>query len=295
MKKFIYFISKIIIGLYISAYLIDTAFDYIFTKYSKRNKFNILNNKEYDLALFGNSRIDGNIIPQLIDSTLGISCINVGGAALYPVDILASLRLYIYKNKVPKIIIVQIDDTFNYENSSFLGRQVFLPYYKSNILSDYYNYCEDSKYYRIPLYRYNKYRDLGWRELYKIIINNSNELFQVHSGYRKRDRERVNITNEQISWDYPNKINTHIQSIIDLCERQNIKLIFLTSPVYGRLNQNVCNEFDEKFDNYINQSQLIDDIEYFVDRSHVNHQGAIIQTLHLIEEIKKLGFNQFHN
>ena len=288
MKIFLFSFIKIIIGIYISALFLDNIFDYIFTKYSKRNAFNILENKTYDLVVIGDSRAQGNIIPEIIDSALNISSINVASPALYPVDILAGIELYISKNKTPKFILIELGETYKFKSASKLGRQQFLPYYKSNILSNYYNYCEDSKYYNIPLYRYIKYRDIGWRELYKILINNHNNIFELGKGYRKVEVIGTDILNTNINWGKAQRMNIHIQSIIDLCKSNNIFLIFFTSPVYGEFDQNLCNYFDAKINNYINQSKLIANINYFADRTHVNHKGAIIQTLHLIEGMKKL-------
>ena len=287
MKLFFKKITFIFICVCILAFIADRFFDYYYINFSNRTVINSIK-KDYDILILGDSRVKGNIIPSQLDSSLGMSSINLGIPSSNPLEILTMLKLYLHYFGKPKIVLVEIYNRINQLSADKLSRQGFLQYYNSDIISSYFNYSEDVKFYKIPLYRYTKYRDLGWREFYKTIFKNYNSSFLNDKGYAPRDYKEfdnnfINTKNAKLDLN-----NLHIDSIISLCDNEEIKLVFFTSPVFLNQNSDLINKLERYLPNYLNQTDIIKEKKYFNDNTHVNHDGAKIQTTHLSKYIKTI-------
>jgi len=278
MKLFFTKIGIIFIFVLMFAFIADRVFDYFFIYFSDRKIVNNIDG-DYDLIVLGNSRAKHNVIPNQLDTLLNISSANLGLPGSHPADLLYMLKYYLYFNKKPKIILVEIYEYFNELNANQISRQEFLQYYNSNIISSYFNYCEDNTFYNIPLYRYVKYRDLGWREFYKTIIKNRNKSFIKDKGYAPLYKKLSNdIIINKYNFDESILYNKHLDEIIKICRQNNIELIFFSSPVFSNHNYKLINILENYLPNYYNQTELLKEKMYFKDNMHINHRGAIIQT-----------------
>ena len=288
MNNFLKKITSIFICVFILAFITDKFFDYFYMNFSNRKVFNSIK-KDYDMLVLGDSRVKHNIIPSLLDSSLGISSINLGIAGSNPLEALTMLKLYLHHFRKPKIIAVEVYNKIHFISSDVLSRQQFLQYYNSDIISSYFNYSEDVKFYQIPLYRYTKYRDLGWREFYKTLLKNYNSSISNNKGYSPLDykefKENIIELNNNEKLDLN---NLHIDSLISLCNDEGIKLIFFTSPIYSNKNSELLNQLEAYLPNYLNQIDILKEKKYFKDNIHVNHEGAKVQTNHLSKYIKTI-------
>ena len=291
MRKFLVNIVKLMALVFIMAFAGDRILDIIFVEVSKRGsiysaiKTNQI--KKPELLVIGNSRVAYNIVPKILEETLPFHCYNLGFSAANPVDLVALIELYSSLKGFPKVILVQLDDTFTDTLASELARQIFLPYYHHNILAHYYPKCEDERFYNLPLFRYMKYRDISWREGIKIAVNNkpqdlnSGEISYIKRSFSERRKDRIS------QFDLtPSGINDEITVLQSLCRANNIELVFFTSPVYSlRHNSPLVNYFKSSFANYIDQSTLLVSKDHFADYTHVNEQGAILQSKDLADRL----------
>ncbi len=128
-----------------------------------------------------------------------------------------------------------------------------------------------------------KERDLG-----KFQASNRNRL--------KEDIEQRRKNKKQRSLEYSSVEKKYLFSIIDFCNRNNVKLIFINTPLHPEYTKKkakelqVLNEFYNsnlskfKFLNYSN-FDVPDDC--YQDLDHLNAKGAKLFTAHLVNEINK--------
>ena len=280
-------ILKYLFFFFILSFISDRALDQLFIKVSKRS-FMPIRNANFDILILGNSRANHNIIPKDLDSLLNKKSINLGRAYSNPLEILHTLKLYIHYNKPPQIVLVELYQNIVEENASNKGRARFLPFYNSGIIDDYYDYCDDKSYFDIPLYRYVFYPPIGWREHFKILFKNRNIYFKeglmgyAPLMYQYKKNSHTIIKQDKI------KISSHIAEIIKVCNQNNIKAVFFTSPILGEKNEKVIIKMENIFKNYLNQSNLLSNSQFFKDDTHVNHYGAKKQTYNMSKYLLKL-------
>ncbi len=104
--------------------------------------------------------------------------------------------------------------------------------------------------------------------------------------------ERIDTLNSTILPTDKHKIDA-VRDIISICQQKNIDLIFVFSPVWLIIEDNLrdtiipdlCSQNGITYLDMSNDSAFINNPEYFSDRNHLNDIGARVFSSLLIEKI----------
>ena len=293
MKHFLQFISKIILLLLLVALILDYGYSYVYSKSTGRNKIeNVINSKpkNYDVVILGSSRANNHFVTQLfIDEGLKAYNYGMSGSRLQESALL--LKLLLERNYTIKNIIVEIDLNINTEGYSDGTRALFMPYFKSSkTISSYYEQIlpqsEFNSFYYLPFYRYVNYdAQIGFRELFfsaikKPSANNKN------SGFYPLRKEGKNMKYDMSN--YSPKRNKDYELIKKLCDKNNINLIALTTPICENVkNRAYFVAVTILYPEIHNYENSVTANKYFASCGHMNETGAKVFTQKIIEDFFK--------
>lgn len=301
MKKPIITIVVFVTLVILSDYMFGTICNYLFvnakpntTTYRELYQYKEL---ESDVLMMGSSRMQHHYVSSIIEDSTNMSVYNLGkdGAGIY--------RSYAYlhfisRRKLPKLIIYDpyyYDLYFEYgitpeddviKQLKPLKIYAHDPFVRAMIKDISPN--EDIKLHS-NLYKYNSefVRLLRDKTTLRRTLEESNGYEPL---YRTLDYEPEQ-TNEILTIDN-NKIS-YIQKLINLCEDNNIKLVFTLSPMY-KFNiekyfiplMKLCHDNNIEFISFNNTELFNSHREYFQDQNHLNDTGARIYTEMLIKELR---------
>lgn len=288
MKKFITYSISIIILLITLLYISDFTYTLIYQKGKPRNKLQYilsLENKKYDIVFLGSSRVANHIDTKLFDSVSNKKAINLGvlGASLN--DNFLELKLLVKSNTI-KNLVLQIDDNYQYTNSTTMVSAGAVPFIRNEIIKNHLenNLNNFNKMYYLPFYRYaiNGHK-MGLRESFFTLISKKPRT-NPQTGYSPKFG---NYSNQTAS--LPSKIvknNTVLSEIVSVCKAEEINLILFTAP-YSRKMRNIeyIDKLKQRFPELIDMSRGYND-KLFYNYGHLNHKGAQIFTVDLYKQIK---------
>jgi hypothetical protein len=301
--KFNFFKILIFILLLFTA---DKAIGFICKKlYAGSNDFFIsklrhtLNAANEDVLILGSSRAEYHFIPGIIRDSTGLSVYNcgIGGADLLFSRIQLSESLKRYK---PKYIIIEASPSSFYIPNADNNRKMLLPFYKNDTLV--YNTLTNHRVFEkikfvSSIYPYNS-------TIVSLVKGFFKENTDSLNGFLPADgvidtAGMMNTVDESFSSSsLPPEKFIYLKQLIDVCEKNNIKLIVASSPVYlANINHDEMVEqiktFCGQFKNlvYVDYSKLEKTYmqqNFFKDNSHLNYDGAKIFSTVFAEDFKKI-------
>ena len=275
MKQFLKYIVILLSFTFISSLVLDALFTTVYHTGAYRNKLmwvRDMDNTTLDYVLLGSSRVNYSIKPNLIEAKTGKKGYNLGMNATNIVETIALFEEFLKQNKT-KTVYLQVDLQYIKETPDPIGEVAWLPYVHEEEVYNYFKqYDAAYSYYRyIPFYRYQKYAGrLGFREVISSALGGGYK-YPVSRGYMPL--EGVLQEDEEFIPDVTiTKENKLYQNLIQLCEQNDIKVYFFTSPYY-RLKDDF-QLLETYLPNYTNFSNHIEEQTYFSDQVHLNTEGA---------------------
>ena len=192
----------------------------------------ILDNPAYfDSFLFGSSRVAFINVADIP----GLHCYNMTYSLGVPREHRENLEVMIKKNIIPAVIMVGLDDISCYTDPKSHHNQLVRLPYPTDAVQNY-----------VAYYKFlSKYIALRVLDSIPIIISHKGDhltyrkQFYENGGASVEYMEKVTLGWEKISVYSPpfhdygiDNVIADIQSIIDLCDRNNIKLILFTNPLH---------------------------------------------------------------
>ncbi len=250
-----------------------------------------------DMLIFGSSRADHHYVPDVFEDSLHLSCYNTGRDGNY---ILFNYAVFksILQRYTPRLILFDISpEELYYDAAGYDHLSSLLPYYRSH--PEIRATVElRSPFERVKLissiYPFNSC-------LSNIIIGNM-ELNKA----RKMDRKGFTPLTHQITDSLMRKIDlsggsvdtnlmNSVLDIIQLCKRNNIRLIFIQSPIFGLVQPAKDSEMVENLAdmngvtcwNYFNDPDFLSKPRYFQDPYHLNEEGAIFFSGRVAKRLKE--------
>lgn len=302
-SKFIKFILIIIIIDFACGFIASQLFFSQKTGKFARSTYAI-NTSHEDILVLGSSHAHRHYVPEILEQTLHKTCYNAGadGQHLVYQNAIQEMTL---KRRIPKMIILNIDEFFLYKAPK--------AYDRLNDLHPYYNeFSTELK----PFLELNTgYADP--KLLFKAYQNNSTLIQivkyffipqQTHQGYRPLYGKMTpyKLENRQ---ENPTEI-IHIEEIDPIliqafkefilkAKTNNITLVFVTSPnlIEKDLSKNeslktikrIIKAEEIPFFDYINSEAFIGKLDLFYDHSHLNDDGARYFTEQVANQIKTLN------
>ncbi len=289
MKYFILFIFKLLIVLFVSAYILDFAYTYVYSKSSKRNKIeNIINAqpKTFDVIMLGSSRANNHFDAKIFQDN-GYKAFNFGMSGSVLEEAALMLQLMIEKKYIIKNIIVEIDLNIIANGSSKGTQARFMPFLRSEkTISNYYKsrIPEFKNLFYIPFYRYIAFdAEIGFREMcfslsHKSSKNLENFGFTPLVGHGENMQyDLTNVTPKQ---------NDSFDLIRQICKDNNINLFAVSTPMCKNVKGlNYFTKIKNIYPEVLNYENAITDDKYFSSCGHLNEEGAQILTTKILNDL----------
>ncbi|NGX84078.1 hypothetical protein [Aequorivita sp. KMM 9714] len=278
MRKFIKYIivlASILVG---SMYLLDSLYSWVYQNGAYRNKvmwIHDLKNENLDYIVFGSSRANNYVIPNIIHEKTGKRGLNLAIQASGPLEIKVAIKEYLKHNYTERIFI-QVDHSYNTEKPDKTGQLSWIPYMvEDEVYENFKPYGKEYQLFKyLPFYRYLMFDSrLGYRNVLLSILNkgldySESKGYTESTGTLKKD--------EPYKFSLVDTPNSHFLEINKICNAINIEVIYFTSPIYRpEGNFEIISNHLPK---YYNLSNVINDKRLFSDPSHVNKKGAKLFT-----------------
>lgn len=291
MKRFLKLTVLFIFILFIASLLLDVVFTTIISQSSERNKVeNVLHSfeKKYDVVIMGTSRANNHFVADLFEKK-GLKSFNYGisGSHLFETSLLLKLMM---ANKFQiKNLILEADLSICNEKRDEGTTARFMPYIHTNsIIKEHYKHESDFKQlYYVPFYRYIKFdAKIGFREVYEVLSKKpTNTLY--NKGYYPLISDKKGSMKNDISTLKVIR-NKYYEEIKKICNQNNINLIVVMTPMCK--NTKGLDYFDnvkKQYPEINNFENTVTDDRYFASCGHLNNEGAIIYTNHIINTFFK--------
>ncbi len=291
MKRFFKLTVLFVFILFIASLLLDVVFTTIISQSSERNKVeNIMHSfgKKYDVVIMGTSRANNHFVTNLFEKK-GLKSFNYGisGSHLFETSLL--LKVMIANKFQIKNLILEADLSICNEKRDEGTTARFMPYIHSNsIIKEHYkNELDYKQLYYLPFYRYIKFdAKIGFREVYEVLINKpTNTLY--NKGYYPLISDKKGSMKNDISTLKVIR-NKYYEAIKKICNQNNINLIVVMTPMCQ--NTKGLDYFDKvkkQYPEINNFENTVTDDRYFASCGHLNNEGAIIYTNHIINTFFK--------
>lgn len=275
MKKFLKYVFGALVLLYILLVFLDFLYTSIYehpvhARYKVSWLKNLKPNQEFDYAIFGSSRALFNLNPQQIKTETGLNGINLAYAASDNFEIKLMVKQFLKHQKTKKIFI-QVDDRYNREQFNTTAIVPWLPYIRENSIYKDILSVDSTAFYDkyVPFYRYMMNDSkLGFREI--VMCFTKPNKFEKTNGYTPLIGEMKN--DKHFTFELEDTSNKHLETIIEICKKEEIELYFFTAPYYEtQFNAEVLSKH---LPNYQDFSKSISDKDCFRDVNHLNKKGA---------------------
>lgn len=292
MKKFIYFLLKIIGLAYLTLVLLDVLYTTVYTKSAnKRNKISYLYDSKdlsYDVVFLGSSRVNNHFVPEVFNKA-GLKSYNFGLTRSRLEESALMLELMIERNYHIKTLILQVDLNINTNDHSEAIRSLFMPYlHQSETIRNYYHNIDEYPYLvYIPFYRYMHYdARTGFREFFKTAANEpTNQLYR--DGFYPLMENQHPLVPADLR-KYKPKRNIAYEKIKQLCADHGIHLIAMTTPICTEtLNREYFNQIKKVYPEILNFENTVTEDKYFSTCGHMNKDGAYKFTQVVLDSLFK--------
>jgi hypothetical protein len=286
MKRFFKHTVLFVFILFIASLLLDVIFTTIISQSSERNKVeNVMHSygKKYDVVIMGTSRANNHFVTDLFEKK-GLKSFNYGisGSHLFETSLL--LKLMITNKFQIKNLILEADLSICNEKRDEGTTARFMPYIHTNssIKEHYKNELDFKQLFYVPFYRYIKFdAKIGFREVYEVLSNKpTNTLY--NKGYYPLISDKKGSMKNDISTLKVIR-NKYYEEIKQICKQNNINLIVVMTPMCK--NTKGLDYFDnvkKQYPEINNFENTVTDDRYFASCGHLNNEGAIIYTNHII-------------
>jgi len=294
MKTFVKHILKIVLMLFVCAYMLDFGFTYVYRNSIPRTKFQYLRmqkNKNFDYIFLGSSRVENGVVANLIEEKTGKKTINLAlqGSNLSDVYFIQQLLLE-YKINCKKVFI-QVDEAFYTPNDFSINvKYESMPFINENsIISDFNKLSDKKEFWKntfLPFYRYNRFSSkIGFREFVASLLNIEKYEFIKDKGYFPLTE---NFKKNELDFAKPMHKNNFLDSIIRFNKQNKIDCVFYMAPykINTKKELSYLKNISNDIPNHYNFSNILQNDIYFKDSYHLNHKGAVAFTNILIEKLK---------
>ena len=256
-----------------------------------RNEY-IANKMDAPILIFGSSRAVHHYVPQYFRNHFGLDCYNCGQDGMGIILFYARYKM-ITERYIPKIIIYDVLSGFDLEkgdNYSYLGW--LKPYYeKQGVDSIFWNIAPNERYKMYSqMYRYNG-------KILQMLADNILIMREETDGYRPAygtmDYEPSRLS-DAVSVQFDSVKLYYWEKFIQECNEKGTKLFFTLSPFYGGSNAvdttySAIYDLSKKYNipviNYFNDTDIVNQKDYFMDSFHMNYQGAEVFSKKISEEL----------
>lgn len=260
-----------------------------------------------DIVILGNSRAAGSYHPLILDSILHVNSRNLGVSG-QPFGI-SWLRWELYRrnNRVPKLIIVNIDYNELGIITNGFEREQYYPYISDTLVKPYldlYGFSWADKY--VPMYRYRgdyKLIGIGLTEFFGIRHDTKGNYIKGYSNPNEAwngEKLETVLKDGNIKGNCDNRAAILLERLLKQSKEDGFHVLFVYAPLYERLKNHleeketlrIYRELSDRYDVPIldfSQMEFCSDTSFFRDANHLNSEGARLFTMSLAHVIDSLG------
>ena len=296
MKRFIRLLSIFVLLLAILSVIADKAISKGLTGIERGHFYtmNALMNQtmDADVIILGSSRASSAYHPYVLDTVLNVNSRNLGVSGQpFGVSVLR-WRLYRRNNCPPKLLIINMDYSELDMVTNGFEREQYYPYMKDTLVRPYlnlygFNWAEKN----LPLYRYHgnfKLMGIGLTELLHIRHDTKEVYCKGYTNppgeWSGEHLEAVLKKGKVKGKSNPEAISL-LEDLIQDAQRDSIPILFVYSPMYSRLKDNLDEEqslsayytLSERYGIPVldfSRMDFCNDTTFFSDGNHVNDMGA---------------------
>jgi hypothetical protein len=261
------------------------------TAFFEKNNFNVL--------FLGSSRVEMHYNTKQFDSLTGQNSFNLSLAGATPQIAFGALKAYLLNSKAPQYLFYEVDYHFlKYKATEIKEFNNYFPFLKNPVLKNEFSKLDG----RMNHFYYNPYYSFPYTGLKNIstslhgwlnIPNKTDTLY--FKGFLK-EVLRPNLIYNPIK-PYYSFFNitdrNYLDSIIQLCKKNNTKITLISSPIFAGGKLDVANKTQILQDLiyiaknndicFFNLSSLpfCGNRKFFIDHYHMNYEGAIKFTPYL--------------
>lgn len=278
MKKFMKYIFGLVLILVALLYILDFMYSNVYENGAFRNKvmwMHNINNESLDYVVFGSSRANNYVIPNIIFEKTGKKGLNLGIQASGPLEIELAIREYL-KHNTAKRFFIQVDHWYNKEKPDKTGQLSWLPYIvDDSVYKVFKPYGKKYWFYKhIPFYRYQIFDSrIGYRNVILSRLNKGLDFYASRGFTEVNGKLKVD---KPYKFSLEDKPNLHFININEICKEKNIEVVYFTSPIYR--SEGSFDILEKHLPNYNDLSNELQDINLYSNPDHVNKDGALCFT-----------------
>ncbi|WP_456314113.1 hypothetical protein [Pseudomonas shirazensis] len=289
MKKFIIYTATVLIITILIAVLLDGLYTAVFLQSKNRGKIEtVFNSKpqKLDVVILGSSRANNHFVSQMFEDK-GLKAFNYGmsGGHLFEASLL--LKLMIERKYEIKNVILEADLNLSNDHEAESISALFLPYiHNSKVIKDHFSTQENfNELYYIPFYRYIKYDGkIGFRETYKIVKQEKTNALDNLGYYPLMKHKNGNMKNNIVNLK-PLQHNKYYEEIKNICRRNNINFIAVTTPMCENVvGMNYFDKVKKAYPEIHNYENVVIENKYFSSCGHMTDTGARIFTARILKD-----------
>lgn len=297
MKRYITYIIIFFCAVFVIDHTVGFACDYLYSHAKggdSKHTYDVFNNVTADVIILGSSRALHHYVPSIIEDSTGLSCYNCACDNQGIINMYGRYKM-VSKREKPKYVICEIfpslDIYKDVDNIKYLNS--FKPFRDNpelaEIIKDYspLEYLKTNSF----IYRYNTYIFQLLKDYTKSARLYADKGFSPSKG-------RMNYNPEPYK-EVIGEIDTfkvkYIHKLVEATKKDNVSLIFSTSPRYEAddnksyaLIKEICTNYGIPFVSFYTDSLFRYKREFYKDSSHLNETGAFEYTKLFVKAIKPI-------
>ncbi len=259
----------------------------VFEKYNtmflKKNNYNVL--------FLGSSRTEMHFDPKLFDSITGSNSYNIGVTGATPRIAFKILKAYCSKSSLPDYLIFDVDIHFLKYGFDIINHfPRYFPYLKNEVLLEEFNQIDD----RFKQFKYNPFYSLPYSNINLLSVSLHGWLnipgkydtcyYKGFAGTVRGELETLPVKRFYTFFNV--KERQYLDSIINFSKKNNVKLLLITSPMFGggkleminkpQITAQIKNIAISNGINYLDFSEFApsNKRQYYIDYYHMTSSGA---------------------
>lgn len=255
----------------------------------------LVNDVHEDVLLMGTSRCNLHYVPSIISDTLGLSVYNGGidgSSNIYAHYLMLNHILSVHK---PKVICLEVmTSDFTIQADPFNTLTFFAPYFGINEGADSLfriagNYW---KYRMSHLYRYNA---KAASNIAGLLVSRQEDGDNGYIPCSKPTHYPSILKHSNTIKNVDNMKLKYVQKFINLCHKNDIKLVFMVSPMFTKIDDDhydvlkaIAKQNEIPFLDYHKKGLYHDHPEFFKDTRHLWDRGARLYSSVFASDLKRI-------
>ena len=300
MKKFLIGVAIFFAIMIVADMIFGKVMAYAESQSSSKN-YHCMYEADEDILILGSSYAVRDLVPSVIEDSLGLSCYNAGEAGNGAIVAWARYNMFV-KNHKPRLIIYTLTPEYDYVKSDEYSKylNIVKPYYgKEESIAEMYSTLMDRKEGIILNSNFMKFNSYGAQLIYRWLTQKNEglqgyePLFETFAPYdinEKEDRAKYEIDVDK---------KNYLEYLFEDIKKKEIPILCLLPPDY-RPNVDLyryvegfqlCKQYDIPVINHKYFEDISQNAQYFYDMGHLNDKGARLYTALLSKELQTMFDN----